>query len=60
MIDSVHVGFTVSRNLKGFIEADRSTNVGRNPMKIHGELIDYFRKIRSMVCHAHRVNPLLE
>ena len=46
--------------LEGLIKADLSTNFGRNPMDIHGVMIDYLRKIRSKVCHAHRVNPLKE
>ena len=46
--------------LEGLIKADLSTNFGRNPMDIHGVMIDYSRKIRSKVCHAHRVNPLKE
>ena len=46
--------------LEGLTKADLSTNFGRNPMDIHGVMIDYSRKIRSKVCHAHRVNPLKE
>ena len=46
--------------LEGLIKADLSTNIGRNPMNIHGIMIDYSHKIRSKVCHAHRVNPLKE
>ena len=47
--------------LEGLIKADLSTNFGgRNPMDIHRVMIDYSRKIRSKVCHAHRVNPLKE
>ena len=46
--------------LKGLIKADLRTNVGRNPMNIHGVMTDYLRKIRSKVCHAYRVNPLEE
>ena len=46
--------------LEGLIKADLSTNFDRNPMDIHGVMIDYSRKIRSKVCHAHRVNPLKE
>ena len=46
--------------LEGLIKADLSTNFGRNPMDIHGVMIDYSRKIRLKVCHAHRVNPLKE
>ena len=46
--------------LEGLIKADLSTNFGRNPMNIHGVMIDYLRKIRSKVCRAHRVNPLKE
>ena len=46
--------------LKGLIKADLRTNVGRNPMNIHGVMTDDFRKIRSKVCHAYRVNPLEE
>ena len=46
--------------LEGLIKADFSTNFGRNPMNIHRVMIDYSRKIRSKVCHAHRVNPLKE
>ena len=45
---------------EGLIKADLSTNFGRDPMDIHGVMIDYSRKIRSKVCHAHRVNPLKE
>ena len=44
--------------LEGLIKADLSTNFGRNPMDIHGVMIDYSRKIRSKVCHAHRANTL--
>ena len=32
--------------LEGLIKADLSTNFGRNPMDIHGVMIDYSRKIR--------------
>ena len=46
--------------LKGLIKADLRTNVGRNPMNIHGVMIDYLRKIRSKVCHAYRVNSFEE
>ena len=46
--------------LEGLIKTDLSTNFGRNPMNIHGVMTDYVRKIRSKVCHAHRVNPLEE
>ena len=46
--------------LKGLIKADLCTNFGRNPMNIHGVMTDYFRKIRSKVCHAYRVNPFEE
>ena len=46
--------------LEGLIKADLSINFGRNPMDIHRVMIDYSRKIRSKVCHAHRVNPLKE
>ena len=46
--------------LEGLIKAEFSTNFGRNPMNIHGVMTDYVRKIRSKVCHAHRVNPLEE
>ena len=46
--------------LEGLIKANLSTNFGRNPMDIHGVMIDYSRKIRSKVCHTHRVNPLKE
>ena len=35
--------------LEGLIKADLSTNFGRNPMDIHGVMIDYSRKIRSKV-----------
>ena len=42
--------------LKGLIKADLCTNVGRNPMNVHGVMTDYLRKIRSKVCHAYRVN----
>ena len=45
---------------KGLIKADLRTNIGRNPMNIHGVITDYLRKIRSKVCHAYRVNPLEE
>ena len=30
---------------KVLIKADLSTNFGRNPMKIHGVMIDYLRKM---------------
>ena len=43
---------------KGRINANLSTKFGRNPMNIHGVITDYLRKIRSKVCHAHRVNRL--
>ena len=46
--------------LKGLIKADLCTNFGRNPMNIHGVMTDYFRKIRSKVCHAYRVNSFEE
>ena len=46
--------------LEGLIKADLSTNFGRNPIDIHGVMIDYSRAIWSKVCHAHRVNPLKE
>ena len=46
--------------IEGLIKADLSTNFGRNPMDIHRVMINYSRKIRSKVCHAHRVNPLKE
>ena len=46
--------------LKGLIKANLSTKFGRNPMNIHGVMTDYLRKIRSKVCHAHRVNRLKE
>ena len=46
--------------LKGLIKADLRTNFGRNPMNIHGVMTDYWRKIRSQVCHACRVNALEE
>ena len=46
--------------LKGLITADLRTNVGRNPMNIHGVMTDYLRKIRSKVCHAYRVNSFEE
>ena len=46
--------------LEGLIKADLSTNIGRNPMNIHGVMTDYVRKIRSKVCHAYRVNHLEE
>ena len=39
--------------LKWLIKVDLSTNIGRNPMNIHRVMIDYSRKIRSKVCHAH-------
>ena len=41
---------------KGPIKANLSTKFGRNPMNIHGVITDYLRKIRSKVCHDHRVN----
>ena len=53
------IGLTFG-TLKGLITADLCTNVGRNPMNIHGVMTDYLRKIRSKVCHAYRVNPLEE
>ena len=46
--------------LNRLIKADLRTNVGRNPMNIHGVMTDYLRKIRSKVCHAYRVNSLEE
>ena len=46
--------------LKGLIKADLSTNLGRNPMNIHGVMTDYLRKIRSKVCHDYRVNSFEE
>ena len=42
--------------LKELIKADLHTNFGKNPMNIHDVMTDYSRKIRSKVCHAHRVN----
>ncbi len=45
---------------EGYIKADRSNNIGRNPMNVHGVMTDYVRKIRLKVCHAYRVNPLEE
>ena len=46
--------------LKGLNMVDFSTAFGRNLMYIHGVMTDYLRKIRSKVCHAHRVNPFEE
>ena len=46
--------------LKGLIKANLSTKFGRNLMNIHRVLTDYSHKIRSKVCHAHRVNRLKE
>ena len=46
--------------LKGLNTADLSSTFGRNPMNIHGVIIDYSCKIRSNICHIHRVNPLKE
>ena len=46
--------------LEGLIKVDLSTNVGSNPMNIHGVMTDYVCKIRSKVCHAYRVNHLEE
>ena len=46
--------------LKGLIKANLSTKFGRNPMNIHGVMTNYLRKIRSKVCHAHRVKRLKE
>ena len=46
--------------LEGLIKANLSTNFGRNPIDIHGVMIDYSHKIRSKVCHAYRVNSLKE
>ena len=46
--------------LKGLIKANLSTKISRNPMNIDGVMTDYLRKIRSKVCHAHRVNRLKE
>ena len=46
--------------LKGLIKADLCTNIGRNPMNIHGVMTDYLRTIRSKVCHAYRVNSFEE
>ena len=45
---------------KGLIKADLRTNFGRNPINIQGVMTNCFRKIRSKVCHAYRVNPLEE
>ena len=45
---------------KGLITANLSTKCGRNPMNIHGVMTNYLRKIKSKVCHAHRVNHLKE
>ena len=53
------IGLTFG-TLKGRIKADLSTNVGRNPINIHGVIANYLRKIRSKVCHAYRANPLEE
>ena len=41
---------------KGIIKANPSTKIGKNPMNNHGVMADYLRKIKSKVCHAHRVN----
>ena len=46
--------------LKGLIKADLCTNLGRNPMNIHGVINGYLRNIRSKVCHAYRVNSFEE
>ena len=46
--------------IEGIIKADLSTNFGWNPMDIHRVMINCSRKIRSKVCHTHRVNPLKE
>ena len=46
--------------LKGLIKADLCTTFGRNPMNIHGVMTNYFRKIRSKVCHAYRINSFEE
>ena len=53
------IGITIG-TLEGLIKADLSTNFGRNRIEIHEVKIDFSRKIRSKVCHAHRVNPLKE
>ena len=45
---------------KWLIKADLSTNFGRNLMNMHRVMTNYLCKIRSKVCHAHRVNPLKE
>ena len=45
---------------KGLIKANLNNKFGRNPMNIHQVMTDYLRKIRSKVCHAHRVNRLKE
>ena len=41
---------------KGFIKVDCSTNFGRNPININRVMTDYLHKIRSKVCHTHKVN----
>ena len=46
--------------LKELIKANLSTKFGWNPMNIHGVMTNYLCKIRSKVCHAHRVNRLKE
>ena len=38
----------------------KKKNFGRNATSIHGVMTDYFRKIRSKVCHAYRVNSFEE
>ena len=53
------IGLTFG-TLKGLIKTDLCTNFGRNPMNIHGVMIDYLRKTRSKVCHAYRVNSFEE
>ena len=45
---------------KGLSKENLNNKFGRNPMNIHRVMTDYLRKIRSKVCHAHRVNRLKE
>ena len=53
------IGLTYD-TLKGLNEVDLRTNIGRNPMNIHGVMTNYLHKVRSKVCHAYKVNPLEE
>ena len=45
---------------KGSPKANPSIKCGTNPMNGSGVMTDYSRKIRSICCHAYRVNRFME